>query len=162
MNEEDRLVLHEILGRGEGFGHRQHVELAWRLLTLRSDILREDTVREDTVREDTARGDTGHVNTGDAAGDVADAVADAVRMVAAAHGRPGRFHETITRSWVRCVAVHQERWPAATFGEFLDRNPRLLDPGLLGHFYSPGLLASAAARDQWVAPDRHALPALAA
>jgi hypothetical protein len=67
MNDEDRQALHEILGRGEGFGHRQHVELAW----------------------------------------------------------------------------------------------RLLDPGLLGHLYSPGLLASAEARGQWVAPDRHALPALA-
>ena len=85
-------------------------------------------------------------------------VAAAIRQVAAAHGQPDRFHETITRSWVRCVAVHRERWPAATFGEFLDRNPRLLDPGLLGHFYSPGLLASPEARGQWVAPDRHALP----
>jgi hypothetical protein len=57
--------------------------------------------------------------------------------------------------------VHRERWPAATFSEFLDRNLRLLDPGLLGHFYSPGLLASPQARGQWLTPDRHALPALA-
>lgn len=62
---------------------------------------------------------------------------------------------------MRCVAAHRERWPAGTFAEFLDRNPRLLDPGLLGHIYSPGLLASAAARERWVDPDRHALPALA-
>jgi hypothetical protein len=132
MTEEDQLVLHEILGRGEGFGHRQHVELAWRLLA--------------------AHG----------AGPAADVVAAAIRQVAAAHGQPGKFHETITRTWVRCVAAHRERWPAGTFAEFLDRNPRLLDPALLGHFYSPGLLASAAARERWVAPDRHALPALAA
>ncbi len=131
MNDEDRQVLHGILGRGEGFGHRQHVELAWRLLA-KHDV-----------------------------GQAADAVADAIRQVAAAHGQPAKFHETITKTWVRCVAVHRERWPAATFGEFLERNPRLLDPGLLGHFYSPGLLASVEARGQWVAPDRHALPALA-
>lgn len=131
MNDEDRQALHEILGRGEGFGHRQHVELAWRLLAAHD------------------------------AAQAADAVAAAIRQVAAAHGQPARFHETITRTWVRCVAVHRERWPAATFGEFIERNPRLLDPGLLGHFYSPGLLASAEARGQWVAPDRHALPALA-
>jgi hypothetical protein len=131
MNDEARLALHEILGRGEGFGHRQHVELAWRLL--------------------------GKHNADQAAA----AVADAIRQVAAAHGQPARFHETITRTWVQCVAVHRERWPAATFGEFLKRNPRLLDPDLLGHFYSPGLLASAEARGQWVAPDRQALPALA-
>jgi hypothetical protein len=131
MDDEDGRVLHEILGRGEGFGHRQHVELCWRLL---------------------ARHGT------DQAGD---AVAAAIRQVAAAHGQPGRFHETMTKSWVRCVAVHRERWPAATFEEFLDRNPRLLDPGLLGHFYSPGLLASREARGQWVTPDRHPLPAVA-
>jgi hypothetical protein len=130
MDDEDRRVLHEILGRGEGFGHRHHVELAWRLLAVHG------------------------------IDQAADALAAAIRQVAVAHGQPDRFHETVTRSWVRCVAVHRERWPAATFGEFLDRNPRLLDPGLLGHFYSPGLLASPEARGQWVAPDRHALPAL--
>ena len=131
MDNEDRRVLHEILGRGEGFGQRQHVELAWRLLAMHGT---------------------------DQAGDV---VAAAIRQVAAAHGQPGKFHETITKSWVRCVAVHRERWPAATFAEFLDRNPRLLDPGLLGHFYSPELLASSEARGQWVTPDRHPLPVLA-
>ena len=71
----------------------------------------------------------------------------------------GRFHETITRSWARCVAVHRERWPASTFPEFLERNPQLLDPGLLGHFYSPGLLGSPEARARWIDPDRHPLPA---
>jgi len=131
MDDEDRRVLHEILGRGDGFGHRQHVELAWRLLAMHG-----------TDR-------------------AADAVAAAIRQVASAHGQPDRFHETITRSWVRCVAVHRERWPAATFADFLDRNPRLLDPGLLGHFYSPGLLASPEARGQWVTPDLHAFPVLA-
>jgi hypothetical protein len=131
MDDEDRRVLHEILGRGEGFGHRQHVELTWRLLALH------------------------------APDQAADAVAAAIRQVAAAHGQPDRFHQTITKSWVRCVAVHRERWPAGTFEEFLDRNPGLLDPGLLGHFYSPGLLASPEARGQWVAPDQRSLPALA-
>lgn len=131
MDEADRRVLHEILGRGEGFGHRQHVELAWRYLAMHG------------------------------ADQAADTVAGAIRQVAAAHGRASRFHETITRSWVQCVAVHRERWPAGTFAEFLDRNPRLLDPGLLGHFYSPGLLGSPEARDRWVAPDRHDLPMLA-
>src|ERR1700757_1661393 len=101
MDNEDRRVLHEILGRGEGFGQRQHVELAWRLLAMHGT---------------------------DQAGDV---VAAAIRQVPPPPGQPGKFHETTTKSWVRCVAVHRERWPAATFAEFLDRNPRLLDPGLL-------------------------------
>jgi hypothetical protein len=124
-------VLHEILVRGDGFGHRQHVELAWRFLGSRP------------------------------VDQAADAVTAAIRQVAAAHGQPGKFHETITGSWVRCVAVHRERWPAATFDEFLERNPQLLDSGLLAHFYSPDLLASPAARTQWVTPDLRALPALA-
>jgi hypothetical protein len=131
VDDNDRHVLHEILGRGEGFGHRQHVELAWRYLAAH-DV--------------------------DAA---AEAVAAAVRQVAAAHGQPGRFHETITRSWVRCVALHRERWPAAAFDAFLDRNPQLLDSRLLTHFYSPGLLATTEARTRWVTPDLRALPALA-
>jgi hypothetical protein len=45
--------------------------------------------------------------------------------------------------------------------DILGRNARLLDPGLLGDFYSPALLASPAARAQWVDPDRRPLPALA-
>jgi hypothetical protein len=131
MDDADRRVLHEILGRGEGFGHRQHVELAWRYLA------------------------------GHQVDEAADAVAAAIRQVAAAHGQPDKFHETITRTWVQCVAVHRERWPAATFDAFLDRNPQLLDPRLLAHFYSPGLLATPEARTRWVTPDLHALPALA-
>jgi len=91
----------------------------------------------------------------------AGSVAAAIRQVAQAHGQPAKFHQTITRSWVQCVAVHRERWPADGFEEFLDRNPRLLDSGLLGHFYSPELLASLPARSQWVAPDLRPLPALA-
>ena len=131
MDGEDRQELHDILGRGAGFGHRQHVELAWRYL---------------------ARHDP------DAA---ADSVAAAIRQVADAHGQPAKFHQTITRSWVQCVAVHRERWPADGFEEFLDRNPQLLDSGLLGHFYSPELLASGPARSEWVTPDLRPLPALA-
>jgi hypothetical protein len=132
MDDHDRQVLHDILGRGAGFGHRQHIELAWRYLG-----------RHDPEQ-------------------AADAVAAAIRQVADAHGQPAKFHQTITRSWVQCVAAHRERWPAATFEEFLDRNPALLDAGLLGHFYSPGLLGSAPARSGWVDPDLNSLPVLAA
>jgi hypothetical protein len=134
MDGDDRQVLHDILGRGEGFGHRQHVELAWRYLG-----------RHDPD-------------------EAADSVAAAIRQVAEAHGQPAKFHQTITRSWVQCIAVHQERWPAASFAEFLDRdrNAPLLDASLLGRFYSPAMLASPEARARWVAPDLRPLPALAA
>jgi len=131
MDDEDWRILHEILGRGAGFGHRQHVELAWRYLG-----------RHDA----------------DAA---ADSVAAAIAGVAAAAGQPAKFHQTMTRAWVQCVAAHAQRWPAADFDGFLERSPHLLDGGLLGHFYSADLLGSAGARSQWVAPDLRALPALA-
>ena len=133
MDDEDRQILHEILSRGEGFGHRQHVELAWRYL-----------------------------GTHDSVDDAAAAMAGAIRQVAAAHGQEAKFHETITRAWAHCVAVHAERWPAETFERFITRNPRLLNSRLLSHFYSPERLASSQARHSWVDPDRHPLPALAA
>lgn len=133
MRDQDKGILHEILGRGDGFGHRQHVELAWRYLAV-------------------------HASPAEAS----DAMADAIRAVAAAHGQPARYHETITRAWARCVAVHRQRWPAETFPQFLEQNPRLLDSQLLAHFYSPERLRSAEARQSWIDPDRSPLPALAA
>ncbi len=126
-----RPILHEILDRGEGFGHRQHLELTWSCL------------------ED---------DEPDAAFAV---VSDAIRRVAAAHGAPDKFHATITSGWVRCVAAHRARWPAASFQAFIERNPGLLDQRLLDHYFSPDLLGSEAARSSVADPDRRALPALA-
>lgn len=125
-------ILHQILARGDGFGHREHLELTWRCL------------------ED-------HDPDGALA-----IVADAIRRVADAHGAANKYHATITSAWVRCVAVHRERWPAATFDEFIERNPALLDPKLLDHHFSARLLAADEARSAVVAPDRRPLPALAA
>jgi hypothetical protein len=130
MDERDQAILHEILGRGDGFGHRQHVELAWRYL-----------------------GEHGLPQA-------ADALDEAIAAVATAHGAPGKFHATITRAWAQCVAVHRQRWPADTFDGFLDRNPQLLDSGLLDHFYSPERLRDPAARARFAAPDKHPLPSV--
>jgi hypothetical protein len=125
-------ILHEILARGEGFGHRQHVELTWRYL--------EDHDPEAATL----------------------LVADAIRRVAAAHGAPEKFHATITGAWVRCVAVHRERWPADSFDQFIERNAALLDPKLLDQHFSRELLFSGAARATVVDPDIRPLPLLAA
>jgi hypothetical protein len=123
-------ILHEILGRGEGFGHRQHLELTWRCL---------ENDEPDAVLT---------------------MVSDAISRVAAAHGAPHKYHATITSGWVRCVAAHRERWPAKSFEAFIVRNASLLDPGLLEHYFSPGLLRTDGARSSVVDPDRHALPVL--
>jgi hypothetical protein len=133
MRDQDKVILHEILSRGDGFGHRQHVELAWRYL----------------AQHDTPAA-------------AADAMTEAIRAVAAAHGQDAKYHETITRAWATCVAAHAQRWPAETFAQFLERNPRLLDSRLLGHFYSPERLRVPEARHAWLEPDRHPLPVLAA
>jgi hypothetical protein len=124
-------ILQQILARGEGFGHRQHLELTWRCL------------------ED---------HEPDAALAI---VADAIRRVAAAHDATDKYHATITSGWVHCVAVHRERWPADSFERFIERNPALLDSKLLGHHFSRDLLACDEARSTVVDPDLRPLPALA-
>jgi hypothetical protein len=125
-------ILHEILARGEGFGHRQHLELTWRCL--------EESTRAEALT----------------------IVGDALRRVAAAHGVPDRYHATITSGWVHCVAAHREHWPADSFAVFIERNPELLEPKLLEHFYSSERLFSEEARAAAVDPDLRALPALVA
>jgi hypothetical protein len=130
MRDQDEAILHEILRRGDGFGHRQHVELAWRYLGIHGFERAADTMGE------------------------------AIRQMAIAHGQPGKYHETMTRAWARCVAVHKQRWPGETFAEFLDLNPGLLDSALLTHFYSPERLRTSAARQSYVEPDLRPLPSL--
>lgn len=127
-------ILHEIVARGEGFGHRQHVELTWRYL---------EDHDPDTARR---------------------LVSDAIREVASAHGAPQKFHETITAAWVRCVAVHRQRWPADTFTEFIeiDANAGLLDARLLEQHFTREVLFSDAARAAVVEPDIRPLPLLTA
>lgn len=125
-------LLHEMLARGEGFGHRQHLELTWRYLKEHDP-------------------DTAWV-----------LVADAIRQVAAAHGAPGKFHATITGAWVNCVAAHRQRWPADTFEEFIEVNSDLLDSRLLERHFSRQVLFSAEARTDVVEPDIRPLPVLAA
>jgi hypothetical protein len=74
-------------------------------------------------------------------------MSDALRNYVAAHGKPDRYHETIT---VAYLALINERlllrgdgggWP-----EFLAQNHELLDRHLLTHYYRPETLASPAAR----------------
>jgi hypothetical protein len=131
METRDREVLTRIVDSRGGFGHREHVELAWSYLQMYP-----------TER-------------------AAEAMVAAIRHLAESHGQGGKFHATITRAWLHCVAVHDERWGAPEFDAFLDRNPDLLDRTLLGHFYSRELLGSDHARAGFSDPDLRALPALA-
>jgi hypothetical protein len=132
MTDPDFLPpLQEILRSRGGFGHREHLELAWAYLANNSI--------EGARRR----------------------MASAIRHVSDIHGAPDRYHDTITRSWVILVATHRSRDTVATFDQFIARFPALLDRHLLDHHYSAELIRSAAARAHWTIPDLRPLPSVA-
>jgi hypothetical protein len=131
VRKSDVEILDEIIRTRGGFGHREHVELAWTYLRLHP------------IEE--AEG----------------AMIAAIRNIARRHGAIGKYHETITRAWLRFVAVHMHRWPADSFEQFVERSPDLLDRKLIEHFYSREVIFGEPARAAWVDPDLRRLPALA-
>ena len=64
-----------------------------------------------------------------------------IRDMAIRAGRPGVYHETITRAWFELVSQADD----------LAAAPQLFDRTLLGRFYSPDRLA--AGRERWLEPD---------
>ena len=131
MRRSDVDVLDKIIRARGGFGHREHLELAWSYLRLHPT--------EEAQRVMIA----------------------AIRHIARRHGAEGKYHATITVAWLQCVAVHMQRWRAESFAEFIERNPALLDRKLLDHFYSRELIVGEPARSGWVDPDLRPLPTLA-
>jgi hypothetical protein len=131
MRRSDFEILEEIVRTRGGFGHREHLELAWTYLRLHP------------IEE--AEG----------------VMIGAIRHIARRHGAEDKYHETITRAWLRFVAVHMQRWGAESFEAFIERNSDLLDRKLLEHFYSRELILSAPAREVWVDPDLRQLPTVA-
>jgi flavin reductase len=87
-----------------------------------------------------------------------DRAARGIRILAEANGQANLYHDTVTRAWVYLVAAAVTRSPSASFGDFLARNPQLLDKRLLLEHYSPNLLASSPARAAWIAPDLAPIP----
>ena len=131
MSEPGIDILRRILATRGGFGHREHLELAWNCL---------DRYGLEAAHE---------------------AVSTAVHHVASLHGMPDRDHETITRSWVHVVALHRALDPADSFEAFIAAHPALLTKDLLSRHYSAPLLHSGTARTTWAEPDLRAFPALA-
>jgi len=134
IGECDLDILDEIVRARGGFGHREHLELAWSYLA---------RYEPDQAQE---------------------VMAAAIRHLATAHGMPERYHDTLTRAWVHLVAVHRERWGAPTFDAFLaiEDNRPLLHRHLLDGHYSSELMSSDGARARWREPDLARLPALSA
>jgi hypothetical protein len=93
------------------FPHEAHVRVAWGLA--------QRYAREEAYR---------HLTAG-------------IRAIAARAGKPGIYHETMTRAWFELIAGAED----------LARHPELFDKRLLRRYYTPEALAEG--RDRWVAPD---------
>ena len=128
-------LLAQIVPAGaEGFGHRDHVHLAF--LAVR--------------RYGTA--------------EAAERIGRWLRHLTAYAGAPQKYNATVTWAWTEIVGHHLARDQADSgaasvdFDSFAARHPRLLDKRLLRGHYSSSVLASARARTTWVEPDLMPFP----
>lgn len=111
------------------FHHRDHLRLAW--LLVRSDGLAEAEVR----------------------------VSRGIQHFAAVHGHASRYHDTMTRFWVRLVAhAVAARKDIDDFDAFLAAYPMLLNSGLPFKHWSRATMLGPDARAEWREPDLAPLP----
>lgn len=112
------------------FHHRDHLRLSWCL-----------------IRQHGTEAATQMITTG-------------IQQFAAQHGQAEKYHETLTRFWVRIVGHLIEARPDITeFPTLLATFPRLLDKDLPYRHWRRETMGSATARAEWVEPDLLALPA---
>ena len=88
-----------------------------------------------------------------------DAVTRGIRRFAGHHGHANRYHETMTRFWVRAVGMGINRHPTLAFDELLAAEPHLLDKNLPYRHWSRARMTGEEARRRWVDPDVLELPA---
>ena len=113
-----------------GFRHREHVRLTWIYLTEAPPA------------------------------DVAARLCRELRAVATGHGKPERFHHTLTVAWVRIIEAARRERQDAPFDVLADACPYLLDKDTPLAFYTPDRLFSDDARQGWIEPNRKPLPAV--
>jgi hypothetical protein len=117
-------ILAGIVGPGGGFGHREHIHLAF-LAVHRYGMPQ-----------------------------AVDKVCGWLREITAYQRAPRKYHHTISRAWVEAVAYHVADDPSCTqFDTFAARNPRLLDKRLIFQHYRSTTLAAPLARQGWAEPD---------
>jgi hypothetical protein len=82
-----------------------------------------------------------------------DRIRRSIRAYAAHHGKPDRYHETITVAYLaliqQCIF---ERGDCGSWVTFEKSNPELFNPELLGHFYDRDVLESKIARRVFLLP----------
>jgi hypothetical protein len=130
MPDAAHAELVRLVSRGRGFGHSEHLELAWTLL--------------------------GRLPAPAASAEIHRVLRD----LATTHGTPERFHATLTEAWVRVVARHRQLDPGRSFAEFLVLHPALRDARLISRHYGADVLDHNESRRAWVEPDVHPLPVL--
>lgn len=109
---------------GEDFRHRGHLRLAWLVLSRHP----KDEAERLVARE--------------------------IRQFAIANGASGRYHETLTRFWVRLVGHAMENAAEARcIDELLARFPFLLDKTLPYRHWRAETFNSDQALEGWVEPD---------
>lgn len=122
------VLLAEVMAGRHHFGHREHLHLTW--LAIRRH---------------------GHAAA-------LELISNGIRRTARYAGAPQKYHATMSRAWVELVGHHVAADAAPDFDEFAAANPLLLDKRLLSRFYESPTLATAAARNGWVEPDRASFP----
>lgn len=132
MEQTDRDWLEAVnAGHPPGpFGHREHLRLAWLA-----------------------------IETGDTIESAAHKVSAAIRAIAAAHGAPQKYNQTVTVAWLLIVDHLRIATDGSGFDVMLASNPWLFDKRLLLRHYRSQTLASDAARSSYVAPDLRPIPA---
>jgi len=115
-------------GTLEPFRHRDHIRMAWLYLA---------RAPQEQAAQDVIAG---------------------IRGFALAKGTTGLYHETLTRFWIHLVTQHRAQRACADSLAFLQAHPGLLDKTLVERHYSPASLATAAAKERWLDPDRQPLP----
>ena len=130
MDDRDFLRLfHDANLPGEEFRHRGHLRLAWLVLSRH----RKDEAESIVARE--------------------------IRQFAVANGASGRYHDTLTRFWVRLVGHAVENAPeVGSIDGLLARFPFLLDKSLPYRHWRGETFNSDRARAGWVEPDLVPLP----
>lgn len=80
----------------------------------------------------------------------------ALRRFAAARGKPGLYHETITHAYFFLIRERMAGAAGADWEEFAECNPDLLEwkDGILGRYYRQETLKSELARSVFLFPDK--------
>jgi hypothetical protein len=106
-----------------GFGHREHLRLAYAVLRRQPVLIALRTL------------------------------CTGLRRLASDHGLPERYHETMTIAYALVLVDRMRPGTTRDFEEFIAANADLLERNVLDRFYSRANLLERRARDHFVLPD---------